>query len=698
MTPLASFFADLWFRLYSLDWFGILDIVLVTAAVFMLLLLLRRSRAASLLRGIVLLVLVLLVVTIILPLPTFDWFMRMALLVILITTPILLQPELRRMIENLGRSAGLSRSVRQTTAETVIPQLLRTLENLATTRTGALLVLEGGGSLQDFVETGVSVHGRVSAELLQTIFSDKTPLHDGAVIMRGDQVVAAGCVLPLTGRPLPGRRRYGTRHRAGVGMSEVSDAFVLIVSEETGCIATAYHGRLQTRQESTALRQQLQDFYTGQPSESDPFSWRGLWTGLLHLFTNGRPHSLLGNLATLTLLLFLSLLFALAAWSFTIDQTNPTQRPVIEEVPLLLEDIPEGLVLMNKPATAVDMQIQTPANVLATLDNNSFKAVASLAGLGKGLHQVPVQGEVSANNTRILSIEPAVINVELARTTSLTLPVTVRLLDQSLSSAYQIVGQPVATPEMVVVSGPEPLVQQVSQVEATLAVNNATSSLHESRPLRPLAADGSEVPGVTLSPLQAQVSLSIARRQNAREVGIRAITAGPPPDGYWLSRLSVTPANVTLQGNTAILTEMGSFVDTLPVDITQASGTYTEVTSLNLPEGVEAIDSEGNPVRTVMVVAEISPRLGDLSLTRPVEILPPQPGLTITLTPDTVDLLLSGPLPGLRQIEANPDLVRVYLNVSRLTPGRRSEIVPTVVVPEGITVQLVPATLSVTIE
>lgn len=696
MTPPQQFLADTFFRISSLDVLGILDILLVVLVIFSLLLMLRRSRAASLLRGMIILVLALSVVTILLPLPAFDWVVRMFLFVVLVTTPILLQPELRRLLENLGRSAGLSRSVRQTTAESVVPQLLRTLENLSTTRTGMLLALEGSDSLQDVMHTGVPIHGRVSTELLQTIFFDKTPLHDGAVIVRGDQVMAAGCLLPLTEQPLPGRRRYGTRHRAAVGLSEKSDAFVLIVSEETGLIAVARHNRLHPCQEISAIRQQLYEFYAGDSETDGGFSWRGLWAGVHGLFANDRHRSWMENFLSLAGLLTLSVLFALAAWSFAIEQTNPTERPVFEDVPLRLESIPDGLVLMNKPQTSVAIQVQAAADVLQTLDQDSFQATASLAGLEDGIHQVTVNGKVSVTNARIISLDPAVINVELVKMVSITMPVTIELTDQTLSSAYQMVESPVALPAFVTVTGPELLVNQVSQVQATLALNNASSSLQEIRPLHPLDADGEEVSGITLSPTQAQVSLLITRKQNAREVGVRVLTEGPPPDGYWLSRLSVIPANVTLQGDTAVLREIGSFVDTLPVNIRQATGPYTEITALNLPDGVEAIDSNGHPVRSVTVTAEISPRSGDISLTRRVEIFNAPPNLTITIAPEEVDLLLSGPLPMLHAMAATPGLVRVYIDASDLRRGQRVELTPVVVYPVELSVQLVPATISVT--
>jgi diadenylate cyclase len=229
-----------------------------------LLIVVGRSQAGVFMRGALILVLLLLIITVLLPLPTFDWLVRGALLVMLVATPVILQPELRRILERVGRLAGLRGAVRQTTAETILPRLLRSVESLAANRTGALLVLEGNESIQQVVDTGIAMDSRLSQELLQTIFFDKTPLHDGAVVLRGDRVVAASCVLPLTEQHLPSYRRLGTRHRSAVGMSERSDALVVVVSEETGHISAATGGQLRQRLDSTSLRQTLYDFYTGQ--------------------------------------------------------------------------------------------------------------------------------------------------------------------------------------------------------------------------------------------------------------------------------------------------------------------------------------------------------------------------------------------------------------------------------------------------
>lgn len=699
MPFLELLFADIVFRLSRLGWPGILDLILATIFFYVMLQLIRRSRAAFLLRGVLVLGSLLLVVTILLDLPTFDWLVQAVLLAMLVAAPVVLQPELRRLLERIGRGTGLSRVVRQTTAESVLPQLGQTVEFFSTNRIGALIVLEGAVSLQPYIDSGIRIDGRVTGELLRTIFHDKTPLHDGAVVLRGDQVVAASCVLPLTGQELNSYRRLGTRHRAAMGMSEVSDALVVAVSEETGAISIAYQGALHQEVDSTALRQRLFDFYTGETGTSGTswrerlFNWESIqWSDY---FSWPSWRQLVQHVA----LLPIAALLALSVWLFVIEQTNPTTLEEIEGIPLRVEGIPEGLALMNEPPQTVSAEVRTTEALRSTLSSDSFQAVVSLQGLSPDTHEVPVTVNPNVPFVQMVSVNPSVLSVELASIIGRTMPVSVDLLARErVSAAYEIADTPVVEPGEVTVMGPAPLVDQVSQVQATLSVANASATIREVRPLQALDGDGRQVSGVTLEPDQVEVTLNVRRRLNARDVGVRAITSGTPPEGYWLSSLSVTPTSLTLRGDPGQLDAINGFVDTLAVDISSAVDTLTMDVPLDLPNGVTAVDSGGNSVHTVTVVANVAPRTGDLLLTRPVELVGAREGITTTVEPPQVEILLSGPLPTLNEIEANPELVQVVVDVIRLAPitGQSVEQTPQVVAPQGVTAQLTPANVLVT--
>lgn len=697
MDSLASLYNQTVFIFSSLTWLGIIDLLLVTGAFYFLLSLVQRSSAAYL-RDILVLGLALFVLTTLLPLPVFDWLVRGLLVTMLVATPIIFQAQLRRFIERAGRSVGIARAVRQGEAEKVLPEIVHAVENMAANRTGALIVLEGSDSLEEIAKSGVSSNGRVTSEWLQSIFYPGTPLHDGAVIIRTDRIIAAGCVLPLTGQSLPADKRLGTRHRAAVGLSEMGDGLVIIVSEETGFIALARQGYLQRPLTSAELRDELLDFYDPAENQRSISLWslvgqigREFWRSL----SPANPRQLFSNIG----LLSVALLLALVVWSFVIEQTNTIRRVRVENIPLRIENIPPDAKLIPTPPSSVSAVIQTTEDLLPTLSSRSFQAVVSLPAPTPGVYRLPVRVNSAPPQVLILSSDPPALDLELTPIISRTLAVTIDVPDQeSLSAAYELVAPPVVVPEQVQLTGPEPQIEQIRQVQASISLANATGSLREARPLRVLDELGYEISGVTVRPEKVQVSVSIRRQMNARDVSVRAVTRGNPPADYWLSDLTVTPAGVTLQGEPDQLAGLGSFVDTLPVDISQATGELRLQIPLDLPPDVRALDSNGDLLPAVTLVARIAARTGNLAITRRVELTGATPNVTVAVKPAVVDLLLTGPLPILNEIEANPSLVRTLVDVTGLRRGQTADLMPQVVGPEGVEGQLVPTSVVVNLE
>lgn len=233
------------------------DILIVAYLVFRLMLLLRGTRATAILKGLALLV-VASVLSRSLGLRTVSWLLDRGTTVILVALPVVFYPELRRALEHLGRGQIFSRlnSLADEELDRVVGAVGRAARSLAQNRTGALIVFEREVGLGEFIESGVRLDAAVSSELLLNLFVPDTPLHDGAVIVRGDRVAAAGCFLPLTENPHV-TRNLGTRHRAALGISEQSDAVVVVVSEETGLISVAEGGRLERGLDERALRERL---------------------------------------------------------------------------------------------------------------------------------------------------------------------------------------------------------------------------------------------------------------------------------------------------------------------------------------------------------------------------------------------------------------------------------------------------------
>lgn len=222
----------------------IIDILLVTFVIYKLITLIRGTRAVQLLKGMVVIVVVWLLSSF-LGLKTLSWLMSQAMTYGVLAVLIIFQPELRRALEQLGRGKFFSRSTepddeRMTKA---IGATVKAIQYMAKRRIGALLVFERETGLSDYIETGISIEGLATSELLINIFIPNTPLHDGAVIVRKDQIMAAGCYLPLSENPFISKE-LGTRHRAALGLSELTDSIAIIVSEETGQVSIAKNGEV----------------------------------------------------------------------------------------------------------------------------------------------------------------------------------------------------------------------------------------------------------------------------------------------------------------------------------------------------------------------------------------------------------------------------------------------------------------------
>ncbi|RLT44846.1 MAG: TIGR00159 family protein [Chloroflexi bacterium] len=243
------------------DWQNMLDVGLVTLVFFFLLRLFRGTQAVQLLRGLLVIGLVILVITRTVELTAFSWLLSSSSIAIFVAIPVIFQPELRRALERVGRGLPfLTRRADGAATQEVVSVIVRTCTQLADNRHGALIILEGATGLGEYIDRGVPVDGEVTAEMLLTIFFPNTALHDGAVIVRGSRIAAAGCVLPLTSRDSLDSQ-LGTRHRAAIGVTEQSDALSIVVSEETGAISVARNGRIVRRLDDNRLRRILTDFF-----------------------------------------------------------------------------------------------------------------------------------------------------------------------------------------------------------------------------------------------------------------------------------------------------------------------------------------------------------------------------------------------------------------------------------------------------
>lgn len=267
------------FMLERLNWLSVLDITLVTLIFFGILRLLRDTQAMVLLRGILLLVVLVSVLTNVDVLPAFSWLVRTTLPTLLLAIPVIFAPEIRRALERLGRAGYVRLSHQQASDEALrtIAVLVSASLRLSDRKHGALIVLRRLDSLEEYISTGVRMEARLTPELLLQVFYPNTPLHDGAVIVSGSRLVAASCVMPLSASGVLTRspdRQMGLRHRAALGISEITDAIVIVVSEQTGAISIVHDGRMIRRLDENRLRSILTAFYH---PETPATGLAGLW-------------------------------------------------------------------------------------------------------------------------------------------------------------------------------------------------------------------------------------------------------------------------------------------------------------------------------------------------------------------------------------------------------------------------------------
>lgn len=251
---IESALAGLWALLKDITIFNIIDILIVSYIFYKVFMLIRETRAATLIKGLVF-ILIVMKVSEFAGLITLYWIIQNTLTVGLIALIIIFQPELRRALDHLGRNRLFAKplDISDVEIDNITSQIVDAAVNLSNSKTGALIVMEQETGLNDYIETGVKLDAVLTTQLLENIFVVNTPLHDGAVIIRNNRIAAAACFLPLT-ENYATNKKLGTRHRAAIGISENSDAIVIIVSEETGNISLAINGKLTRNYNAERLK------------------------------------------------------------------------------------------------------------------------------------------------------------------------------------------------------------------------------------------------------------------------------------------------------------------------------------------------------------------------------------------------------------------------------------------------------------
>ena len=283
MEVLLNWWNRLIFFVPTIRPINIIEILIISVLIYYILIWIRDSRAWTLLKGL-LVIFAFVLVAYFFKMTTILWLFQNLISVIIISIFVLFQPEIRRALEQLGRKnilasvfniAGVSEDLVHTakTQEKTVMEIIKACMEMSRTKTGALIVIEQDVRLSEYERTGIFLDSLVSSQLLINIFEHNTPLHDGAVFIRDNRVVAATCYLPLSDNMLLSKE-LGTRHRAGVGISEVSDSVTLIVSEETGMISVAHDGMLFRGLNQEELRERLTNLLKKQEAPKRKVPWR----------------------------------------------------------------------------------------------------------------------------------------------------------------------------------------------------------------------------------------------------------------------------------------------------------------------------------------------------------------------------------------------------------------------------------------
>ncbi|MBN1146248.1 MAG: diadenylate cyclase CdaA [Anaerolineales bacterium] len=262
---ISNLAASLIFIFERLNWLSVVDILLVTAIFYLILLLIRGTQAMVILRGVLLLIVLVGLLSSLDVLPASSWLLRTTLPALLFAIPVIFAPEIRHALERLGRAGAMRPGeALATRTNDTISDIVSATARLADRQHGALIVLQRNDNLDEYLQTGVRMDARVSSELLLQVFYPNTPLHDGAVVISGHRLVAAACVMPLSASGVltsTPDRQMGLRHRAALGISEVSDAVAVVVSEETGSISVVHSGRMIRRLDAERLENILRAFF-----------------------------------------------------------------------------------------------------------------------------------------------------------------------------------------------------------------------------------------------------------------------------------------------------------------------------------------------------------------------------------------------------------------------------------------------------
>lgn len=395
------------------------------------------------------------------------------------------------------------------------------------------------------------------------------------------------------------------------------------------------------------------------------------------------------NLSTL----LLSFILAVIVWGSAVTSADPDQERTIQ-IPIEIIGQDASYEILNEIPNHLTMTLFAPTSILDNIntENNDLRAWIDLSGLMRGTYTLDVQYVLPAGlrPLRLLEVKPNTVDITLEQIISKALPIQTEVQGEP-DLGYQLGGISWSDEE-VIVSGHLSNVEKVVIIRATLDVTGATEDIQTTVPLLPFDDAGNPISGINLSPNQVSVTQTVTLQGGYRNMVVRVVTIGQVAEGYRQTNIAVSPPNILVfSPDVAMIEQLPGYIETEELDITGAVDDIETVLSLNLPEGVSVI---GDP--NVLVQVGIAAIEGSINITRPVEIIGIMPGLTATVSPDLVEVIIYGPLPMLPEL-TDVD-VRVIVDLSGLEVGVYQLEPVVIILPDQIQLQVIsPETVEVLI-
>jgi YbbR domain-containing protein len=378
------------------------------------------------------------------------------------------------------------------------------------------------------------------------------------------------------------------------------------------------------------------------------------------------------NLGTL----LLAFILAILVWVVAVNEENPVESRTLDGVPIELVGKPDDMMIIGSVVSSAQVNLTAPRLTLARLTERQVRVVADVSELGPGTHPVPLEVATADESIRSVNVEPGEITITLERSATSELPVEVILLGEP-AAGYET-ETPQLSVESVAVSGPSSAVERVASILARLSIEGLRGDFRGPINFIPVDEAGVPVAGVDLAPESAQVTVPIIQREGYRDVSVTLVITGQVAAGYRVTNLTVSPNFITVASSDPRLVEqMPGFVNTVPLDISEANDDVVRRLPLELPPGV-TVDGE----QAVLAQVNIAAIEYSLTVERVLEMRGLPPGLSATTSPETVNVLLLGPLTALDDLSLED--VRVVVDLEGLGPGTYQVTPEVEVLPEGL--------------